>query len=215
MQNMTAPDAKSLDAFRRAKWDEIIPRLVLFAERKIRPNVWYSIPGGPLPGGKQAADLVQQAVAKVLRGERVWNRNEPLLRFLMSVISSDINNLAQSRENTKTVRIQHHGGQDAHPTEIDLAFLSDPPPSQRGGDQLINSQVDQERAQILTALSNDRLVHQIASLIIDDGISKPRKLAKILGTDVNKIHNAKKRLRRRLQRGAVTRPVVTGEGRND
>lgn len=83
-------------------WNDLIPRLVLYAASRTRRMYWGrgSVDG---PRGMEPADFVNDAILKTLSGERAWDyKNKPLANHLMDVMKSDVSNLANSKENALT-----------------------------------------------------------------------------------------------------------------
>ena len=84
-------------------WQEAIPRLLAYAARKVRARYWRGQWNGPLPGGQDLQDLVQEGITKVISGQRRWNPqlHPDLFRFLCGVLDSDISHLATGAENRR------------------------------------------------------------------------------------------------------------------
>lgn len=84
-------------------WEDTIPRLELYALKRIRSLYWQGIRNGPMPGGREAEDIVKQAIDKVLENTRRWDptKHPDLYLYLVSVVSSDINHLAESWANRR------------------------------------------------------------------------------------------------------------------
>lgn len=114
-------------------------------------------------------------------GQRNWDGTASFLSFLMGVVSSEISNLANGSENKKTVRgIPQVEGSFTHSTtNLDHYF-------------------ETERSLILQELQNDTVCYDIAKLIIDHYINRPRKIPEVLNIGIKDIYNAKKRLRARI-----------------
>jgi hypothetical protein len=87
--------------------DITIERLVLHAVRKLERLYWQGIQGGPVPGGLEVLDFVNNAIQKTLiavqcdTGGRRWDpKTQPdLFKHLRSVIDSDISCAVNSWQN--------------------------------------------------------------------------------------------------------------------
>lgn len=187
-----------------ADWKDITPRLLLYAALKIRMMVWLGQPGGKPPSGVEADDLVQRAIYKVLTGERSWPHEKvTLLRFLMSVIRSDVNNLSKLKENTVTYRIKHLVNQGKHESnifdnKIDVSNKKDEREVNNPENNIIEKQNLKEIKYILSKLKSDPPAYRFAELVINKEIYKPRDIAKEMGINVREVYNIKKRLRKKL-----------------
>jgi len=60
--------------FRRLDWSDLLPRLLLYAEGRIRRLSW---PRGRL----QAQDFVQQAIERALSGERSYDQKKHSMKI--------------------------------------------------------------------------------------------------------------------------------------
>jgi DNA-directed RNA polymerase specialized sigma24 family protein len=76
----------------RRQLSDLYPRLLLYAEGRIRRLSW--------PRGKpQAQDFAQQAIEKALSGKRTYDRKKDLFHNLCQIISCDISHEIQSYDN--------------------------------------------------------------------------------------------------------------------
>jgi DNA-directed RNA polymerase specialized sigma24 family protein len=197
---MSGLSDKAKQAVREADLHEIVPRLLFWTIKAIKRRSWLGHRGGPLPGGLEAQDLVQQALTKLLTGERQWDPDKvDLLRFLMGAIRSEISNLVVGKENTQTRRIEDPiEGKQPIPNSPDIVLEAVHPSQWERG--LFTADEDaKEREAILQLLKDDPKAERLAELIIDDDIDKPASLARLLGIPVTEIHAIKKRLRRKLR----------------
>jgi hypothetical protein len=83
-------------------WNDVYPRLLLVAEGKLNRLAWRGSRFGPIPGGQTAHDFVQAAIEKTKGGIRVWNPEISIFQHLVGIVLSDINHLANSKENQIT-----------------------------------------------------------------------------------------------------------------
>jgi DNA-directed RNA polymerase specialized sigma24 family protein len=174
-------------------WSEIVARLLLYADNKMRRRVWRGSLGGDPPEGIQAEDLVQTVIEKVLSGGRRWDpdRHPDLLGFLMDALDSEISNLVQSFENR---RMKAEASVDASVLEqIDGATPET---------QLLDKERESESEDFILGLLEfvkaDHEVQQVVETIMG-GVAKRAEIAQRLGVAVTEIDARKKRLFRRVE----------------
>ena len=208
-------DSETLEALEEITQE--IPRLVLYADELLHHYYWLGQRGGPPLGGKDPADIVQQAICDVLDGIRMWNKKKPFLKFLMEdVIKSQVWNLSQLIENQRTVRLRSLDQDDYSDGFYPLVNHNNLPNS----DKNVHKRIDidlrwkEEAEKILTYLDDDCLVCSIAEIIIYDDINKPQKLSKLLNIEISEIYNGMKRLRRRMKKWIGDQGMVLGEEKN-
>src|SRR5437868_14422299 len=82
-------------------WEDTIPRLELYASKKIKSLYWQGIRNGPMPGGREVEDVVGQAIYKVVEHERRWDPTKypDLYLYLVNVVDSEISHLVESWDN--------------------------------------------------------------------------------------------------------------------
>jgi hypothetical protein len=193
---------KTQQALEEANWEEIIKRLSAFVVVVINSTEWRGVPGGQVPGGLEPQDIVQQAIQKVLDGVRQWDPDRiSLLRCLVGVVSSDINNLARSAENRNSKRAYSRDEDESSITGgIDISQI---PADYSPGDvenSLIYSEYAKETEEILAEFTDDQLAYDVVQLILSDDVYRPGALAEILGIEVGDIYNVKKRIKNKLAR---------------
>jgi DNA-directed RNA polymerase specialized sigma24 family protein len=193
------PDPTAYKLLREAQWEEIFPKLLLYAERLIRYRVW---PGVFLPGGIQPGDLAQRAVYKVLSGERRWQHEKvTLLRLLMGIIRSDLSNLLQQREAQLTSRLEDYISARKSTNTLRAQTRS----TLDGQSSRSQEEFAKEREQLLALYSSDPLAQKCVELIIDHNVFKPRDLARELNINIKEVYNLKKRIQRKLSRHTTTK----------
>jgi hypothetical protein len=160
-------------------WGKILKTLTLAASRKLRRYVWRGEFGG-VPAALAAEDFAMEAVAAVYRGERVWDpvRHPDLVQWLLDVVFSKISHASTAASNA----------------------AESPWPDSPWVDLGNGACSDEERAiiiEIVQRLDGDPLLQRIVRCVAE-GYDTPSSVAERLGIGVDEVHNAKKRLRRRL-----------------
>ncbi|UCG71017.1 MAG: DsbA family protein [Thermoplasmata archaeon] len=200
MSNEADDSAKKSLAAQR--WDQVIPRLVEYARARIRIRIWAGRKDGPLPGGKEAEDMVYEAIEKTLDGRRAWDaRAHPDLEaYLRDVIESDLNHLAVGFENRRFLPA----------SQVGFTMIDDEPvplvervPSPVPGPQA-DLELDDERREALAfrdafiqSLGDEPELAVVVRHIIE-GVERPAELAEKAGVPAKDIYNMRKRLQRRL-----------------
>lgn len=189
--------------------DEVVKRLIAYADYKTRRRYWQGILGGELPEGNEAGDLVAQAVERVLDGRRKWDpgKDPDLLEYLKSVIDSLASNLVKGWAN-------RHMRTDA--------ALTPPRERERGRgvfddfhgerndpeEELLQKeriqQADDFLWPLLEDLDDDLLLQQMVECIVD-GVTKPAEIAEKVGVKKKEVNNAKKRLKKRIEKFKAAR----------
>lgn len=186
-------------------WEDTIRRLNAYASNKTRRLFWRSIYGGHLPKGKEVVDVVQQAIEKVLSGKRKWDPDihPDLYEYLKSVIDSDLNHLADSKDNKLTrSETKLVSGTDCEGNENEISFFDLRPSEQLDPAEDLLQQENEDLAYKFVwnfheSLADKPRLQKIVECMLDD-IDKPAEIAEQLGEHVNDIYNARKQLQRRL-----------------
>jgi len=89
-----------LKKLKESDWSDILPRLVLYAEFKVRRLYWRTKEKNTLPDGSTAEDLAHQAIELVFSGDRRWapDKNPDILLYLKSVVDSLVSHSVHSYE---------------------------------------------------------------------------------------------------------------------
>jgi DNA-directed RNA polymerase specialized sigma24 family protein len=163
------PDFKGVD------WSDQYPRLLLYAEGRLRRLQW--------PRGRpQSQDFVQRAIEKALSGERKFDSGKTLLHNLCQIISSDIGHEVKSYNNR-------------HVTSEDDAVVNMVDYRQQNPEEAAHYR--QLARHFLDYLdSHDSAARIVADLMINSGITKSNEIAVHRGLSISEIENIKKRLRR-------------------
>lgn len=183
-----------------AQWTELVERLTLHAESKMRKLYWRGLAsgkGGKPPGAVGPDDMAAESITDFLEGRRVWNKSaEPeLLRFLMDVIDSKVNHLAEKLENRVT-RESESG--TAEPPAARLVRHSPAP------DVLLmeSEALGRLRTAMIDGIGKDEIAGKVFDCL-DADITKPSEMAEVLGIPIADVNNAQKRLRRIADRACA------------
>ncbi len=148
-----------------------------------------------LPGGETVDSIVSKALTKVLAGERRWDPQKApdLKAYLMGVIDSLLNHLAEHRDNRVLSAMPETGSDGLRPA----ARSSDPETA------LLRKEQAEHDAHVLRLLieesEDDPMVVQMIRTM-QDGVGKPGDIAAALRIDVTDVYNAMKRLDRKILR---------------
>jgi DNA-directed RNA polymerase specialized sigma24 family protein len=158
------------------KWEEIIPKVQLFAHRKLNKL------GLSTAGGKGPEDFAQEACEKILSGARTWNQQYNLLANLCLIVSSTIYwEVGRCR---KVTNDELNDLVDGNPSPEDEAIYAD------------------AKARLLEFLGKkDPVLRKVAELLLDEkrhGISWDSE--KLLFRELNLSKAEAMNLRRRLER---------------
>jgi hypothetical protein len=195
-------------------WSETLPRLRLHVSYKMNSLRWCSSRNGSPPGGQQVDDFIQEVIAKVLEGKRVWNPQvQPdLYLFLKDQVDSEISNLVRAPQNRCVI------SESSIPAEVRE--------DKRGYDEetpesiLIKSQEEDESDAFLLGLCDYLHEEPMLQKIVEafmEGITKRAELAEYVGILPHEFDACKKRLRRRIEefhKKAESREAPTMGGRS-
>ena len=196
-----------LELIQQADWDDIYPRVLKYALKKLSFRSGSPFEG--VPKEQVAHDIVSQTILKVIEGYRKWNPERgPLLDYLIFVVKSDISHLYELDDYILTSRMpvspQKDGDSEsvekeellngAHLLDKHAADISPDPP------QLADNALIEHEAcdRLLKVIEGDDELESIVLCMLD-GFSKPIDIAEHLGVDPKDIYNAKKRLERAYQ----------------
>jgi DNA-directed RNA polymerase specialized sigma24 family protein len=174
-------------------WNDIVDRLVVHADRKMRRLVWRNLRGGDPPGGEEPTDIVQSVIEKVITGTRKWNpaKHPDLLSYLQDQVDSEISNLVRSFENR-----YHISEASLSDTKI-LEGTDETTPETEliaEGDKI---QSDDFVLGFLEFLNKEPELQSIVEAILD-GNKKRAEIADAIKITVSELDVQKKRLKRRL-----------------
>lgn len=163
------------DGWESFSWDDIVPRLTLFAVRLLRKR-------GLADMTSLAPDLAQTAIEKVLSGDRVWDQEKEadLFRFLTSVVSSLI---SHEMERYRRYRAEELDSD----VEYESPFIEN--------EALARLEIEKF---LSFARERDRDVYSLAYLSIVMEISDREEQERVLGVETHHIYNIRRRLQRMI-----------------
>jgi DNA-directed RNA polymerase specialized sigma24 family protein len=180
--------------------EALLKRLTVHAHYKMRHLTWrgvYVNKGDAVPGGYEACDFAHDAIAKMLDSRRPWNRDkyQTIEAALRATIDSDINHLADSADNARCRRLALEPSKD----ETAQAYTvpgTEPNP--------LTTVVDRDwqnrfHKAAMKELKDDPFLIKIFECL-EAEITKPEEIAAMLDTTPEEVNNAKKRLRRKLEK---------------
>ena len=192
-------------------WDDTIAGLVYYALHKARRLSWQGVRDGHLPGGKEAADVVSQAIEDVLSGTRVWQpaQQPDLVAHLRSIVDSTLHHLAVGAEN-RHVRAQRRA------TDGTRERRPDPPDPGASPAELVLHAEEARGAEAMfwgfyAFVHEDPLLQPILACLVD-GLDTPAAIAARLGVAPRVIYNARKKLQRRWQAYGAARAQAPSSG---
>jgi hypothetical protein len=192
-----------------AEWVSLILRLGRYALRTSGNLHWRTGNKRELPSGETAESVVSKAIEKVLSGKRKWNPDtHPLLeRYLMDVIDSLFNQLANSHDNIKFEIILNRSNEDGvhlpeqlpHRPEARAEWLGRPPltPEELFLEQERNKRNDEAVGALIADCEDDPLLKKILEAMVD-GYEKPASIAVRVGCTASEVFVASKRLDTKL-----------------
>lgn len=225
-------DEQAAEALRRVtpgEWALLIKVLTRYATNRSRRLGWRTECSDELPGGETPGSIVSKAIKLVLRGAfeeraeegpglragmRRWNPNKDpdLKKYLMDVIKSVLNHLAESEENSIFQRTP--AGEDARQWEEKLNRpTADREWLARGGDTpeeiLLRKEAAGLRERALRMLQEEVSDDEVLSRVVKSMLAGNRDAAGIskdTGIPAQQVYNASKRLDRKA--AAVRRKLL-------
>ena len=185
------------DELERQDWERIGKRLTLYAYRRLR--------GIGVDDMARAQDLAQEAIGRLFDPDYAgWDRGRQpsLLEHLGSVVNGLVSNLRRKRAR-RTV-----------PVSLEEGRLSPLVAAQPGAEARVADAEELARvwAMLQESLRDDELGGRVLELIVE-GCERPREQARALSIDVERIYQARRRLRRRIAevRAALRREDQPGQ----
>jgi len=155
----------------------------------------YVRKGGAIPGGYEPYDFALDAIAKMFDGTRPWNKERyPSLEMaLRATIDSDISHLVNCPENAKARRLVLINDETSQAYDV--------PGTEPNPLTLVIDKDWQEKYHkaVITELDGDALLVDLFGCLRAE-IILPEEIAQMLDKTVDDINNAKKRLRRKLEK---------------
>jgi hypothetical protein len=175
-------------ALREADWEALLPRLVAYAERRLRRVGWI-VGKDEEPSAMSVEEVINDAIDRCLTGSRTWGTDDPpeLGAFLCGVIRS-ITSISRKK-------LRRNKADSVEDIAVDLA---DPTPSV---ERILADEDDEGRRAVLAAVEacvkgDDKL--ESLYLAIIDGDLKREALASTLGWTPDEVTAARNKLQRRL-----------------
>lgn len=174
--------------------------LVCHARRKMNRLGWKGMfpqVGRKTPAGYGPHDVVHDIVEKLLLGKRKWNKEKytTIEEWLLSAIDSHINHMMTSLKtpSVKRLTITRDDGQQVQAYEL---LGREPEPIVIVQDK---ESADEFHEAVKNIIGEDDVFSQIYDCIEAD-IIQPSEMSEVTGIEVKEINNAKKRLRRRIEK---------------
>lgn len=182
-------ELERLTGFEGYDWRQIYPVLHVYAKHCAAVYFWKK--DKDLPKGNEPIDLVQEAITKVITGERRWDpQKEPdLVRYLKMTIKSLIRNLLASEDYKKTRKFAIVGDDgDFHEEFEDTG-------------QSFDARIEFDDIwQHVVEITKDDDEIQLVLMYMSDGITTRKELAEALGLPATEIDNISKRIKRKVQK---------------
>jgi DNA-directed RNA polymerase specialized sigma24 family protein len=173
------------------EWEELVKRLTLYADSKLGKLYWRGVcysKGGNVPGGVCPEDLAAEAIESFLDGSRNWNREQQpnFTYFLYDVIDSKVSHLVDSLENRTSRRM-------VEDQEVEPAYRVH---DRRGRPDEIVANVEvmgKIHKTMMLELEKDEIAQSLFECY-EAEVTKPQEIAELIGSDVQEVNNARKRL---------------------
>lgn len=198
---MDSISAERREYLEKQPWNEIIPKAVLYAARRLEFYEWQGSWKGGSPMGRTAEDFVNDIITKLLQGGgRDWDpvKYPDFLEVLCGMIKSKISNALKSKENKKNICEAALAAAKQTPTPMDALEH----PSSSTDSPLLNQEKDKENDQWLMAFMTHIEDDADLMAVLDckfQGIFKPADIAQRLGIDSQKMENLQKKWKRRTE----------------
>ena len=191
-----------------ADWELIGLKLLVYTYRRTTGMYWRRVQNGPIPGGLDLTDFVQEAILNFLNNpEKFDPRKQTLLRHLKGKISSRVNHVSHYLENEKEQRFKIPDEETERFT-MEITNVEDRSILAKPDSSLLQTE---ERQAILAELEPGTSEWKIVRAVIDEDLETPREIAAHLGIDVRDVNNAKKRLKRTFKNFMGGIPKVNEE----
>jgi len=183
------------------QWAEYVKRLTVYAARKFVRLGWrgrgrnFDRAG---PGGVSPEDMASSAITSMIDGTRNYDpSSQPdFMRFLESIVDSQVSHLAKSATARKTrpIPLAAGTGEGGDAKEVEFPGRS-PDPSE----VCLNADlVAKAKAVVVADSGKDPDILKIFECL-EAGIYKPSEMVEVLDMDIARINNTQKRLRRKIE----------------
>lgn len=218
---MSAPTDDIAQRIKSELTQQLLNKLLLYADILVRQHIWHGVLGGLALHGKSAEDYVQEAVMKTWNaapgvgpgdsktGKRNWNpANCSLEQHLRGVLDSDVNHDSMRPMNQRIIR----EGSLADDDPQDSTSFFDRIAAETSTVEEIEKlkEWDVMIFEFLEELADDVPVQRLFEAI-HDGTLKRADQAKALGMPEAQIDALKKRLDRRVKNFAANRTQKSKE----
>jgi DNA-directed RNA polymerase specialized sigma24 family protein len=152
-----------------------------------------------MPEGKEAADRVQEALARVLAGDRPWDANKVALApFLMGVVRSLLSAELEGEEN----KVESLANEWQGPALLDGSARIKTPERVALDAERCSAIADE----VLAAAEGDPVLEKIVCELLD-GVhcSEAKEIAEATGLEVKQVYAGTRKLQRRLDAAARRR----------
>ena len=180
------PSSDVLRRLEEANWDQIFPKLVVYAQFRLKAISW---PGGHPSGGTQAEDLAQEAIKLLYIGQRTWDaaKHPSLEAVLKGIIKSLVSHQTKAKDNQTRQALSEDAGVDGWGHD---ALSNNPSPEE--------SLVFKEQiAQIESLLEDDEEAGLVFLYLLEN--AKSQEIAEELGMPVTEIYVITRRVHRKLR----------------
>lgn len=207
---------KRLEGVDSAEWGRIVLQLTVYARYLLKSISWRT---GSALMGVAAEDLAIKSILAIYDEKRNWDpsSNPDLLKYLKSVVRSEVSHLNDSKEYNTTHRFDET--EDGETME-DPQNMADPSAdhaihlvqelTKSPEEILLDKQEDDNDKKImdffLETINGDDELEELA-LCIMAGRIKPREIAEQIGKDVKYVYNLKKRFMRKCEEFKANKTV--------
>jgi hypothetical protein len=186
------------------QWEKCVEGLTLYAARKFIRLGWHGRGRNfdrAGPGGVTPDDMASSAITSVIDGTRNYDSgSQPeFMRFLESIVDSQVSHLAESATARKTRPIPLASGKGKEGKGGDAKEVEFPGRSPDPLEVCLNADmVAKAKAVVIADTGKDSDTLKIFECL-EAGIYKPSEMAEVLGMDIARINNTQKRLRRKIE----------------
>ena len=187
-----------------ADWKEITPRLLYYADKLIRRCRWRGLCVQAELGAKicvegfSADDFVQDAIDRLLSGQRNYSHSVSLEQNLKGIIRSTIWKVNKSSRHKGITDLPKPEGQDTHDPINELPGASPPPDA-----LVIGSETLREQERMLSdfekSLAGEEELSKLVSAFKAEHYT-PRDVERFVGIPATRVSELKRKLRQRMER---------------
>lgn len=200
-------NASPLPQLRSQDWGNISKRLLLYAIKRAQRYGWIDSETKIFAGGDFTVDdIVQEVVMKTLSGEWNWDSSKyPLFTWLKHRINSVMDHWINSKFRKHEIPfadedLNEEAGEKSNSIAIEDAedlYATEPEVELLHGESRQNASITVKL--LFESITGDLELEALVDYVMNTGETRPRFVAKSLGTTVENVNNRKKRLYRHLQ----------------